>query len=73
MKVLVGLVLDREHVQRHDLGRAFEVGDGLHTTEADGVGHWSVDSESIYWTRSYSRCRPVLPLKSIVAAKSEIM
>ena len=28
-KVLVGLVLNREHVQRHDLGRAFEVGDGV--------------------------------------------
>ena len=42
-KVLVGLVLDREHVQRRDLGRAFEVGDGLHTTDADGIGHWSVD------------------------------
>ena len=42
-KVLVGLVLDREHVQRRDLGRAFEVGDGLHTTDADGVCHRSVD------------------------------
>ena len=44
-KVLVGLVLDREHFQRRDLGlgRAFELGDGLHTTDADGVGHRSVD------------------------------
>ena len=42
-KVLVVLVLDREHVQRHDPSRAFEVGDGLHTTDADGIGHQSVD------------------------------
>ena len=43
MKDLVGLVLDREHVQRRDLGCAFEVGDGLHTTDTNGVGHRSVD------------------------------
>ena len=42
-KVLVGLVLDREHVQRRDLGRVSEVEDGLHTTDADGVGRQSVD------------------------------
>ena len=62
-KVLVGLVLDRKHVRRHDLGRAFEVGDGLHTTDADGVGHRSVDHIDAF--AGELRLRSLLPTPMI--------
>ena len=63
-KALVVLVLDREHVQRRDLGRAFEVGDVLHTTDADGIGHQSVDQVDAL--AGGLRLRSLLPTQMIL-------
>jgi hypothetical protein len=45
-ELLVRVILDRERVQRRDLGRALEVrnvDDGLYAADANGVGHRPVD------------------------------